>query len=69
MDFIKQYPSMTFDDFFWKYSRPMVQIMCSDATYIKYLTEKQAKEYQRIKPADQYDNLDKFTNDLGIPML
>ena len=70
MDFIKQYPSVTFEDYFWKYSAPMIRIMSSDGTYSKYLSEKQAKKYwaKRAQKAKVYDDPDKFINDLGLPM-
>lgn len=71
MDFIKQYPSTTFEDYFWKYSAPMIRIMSSDGTYTKYLSEKQAKSYWAKHPKKEktYDDPDKFVNDLGSPML
>lgn len=71
MDFIKQYPSMTFADYFWKYSAPMIRIMSSDGTYTKHLSEKQAKSYWAKHPKKEktYDDPDKFVNDLGLPML
>lgn len=71
MDFIKQYPSFTFDDYFWKYSAPMIRIMSSDGTYTKYLSEKQAKAYwaKHKRGGKMYDDPDKFVNDLGLPML
>lgn len=70
MDFIKQYPSMTFEDYFWKYSAPMIRLMASDGTYAKYLSEKQAKSYwaKHKRLGRGYDNPEKFCNDLGIPM-
>lgn len=70
MDFIKQYPSTTFEDYFWKYSAPMIRIMSSDGTYSMTLSEKRAEEYWRKHPKKEkvYDDPDMFTNDLGIPM-
>ena len=69
MDFIKQYPSMTFEDFFWRFSAPMVRLMSMDCTYVKYLTEKQAKKLKTQRGAKEYTDPDKFINDLGIPCL
>lgn len=70
MDFIKQYPSTTFEDYFWKYSAPMIRIMSSDGTYSATLSDKQAKRYwaKHPKKGTTYDDADKFINDLGIPM-
>lgn len=70
MDFIKQYPSVTFEDYIWTYSSPMIRIMSSDGSYTKYLSEKQAKSYwaKHRNNAKVYDDADKFINDLGLPM-
>lgn len=70
MDFIKQYPSMTFEDYFWKYSAPMIRIMSSDGTYSTILSEEQAKAYWAKKKSQgkNYDNIDAFQNDLGLPL-
>ena len=70
MDFIKQYPSVTFEDYFWKYSAPMIRIMSSDGTYSVMLSEKQAQSYwaKHPKKGKIYEDPNAFINDLGIPM-
>lgn len=70
MDFIKQYPSMTFDDYFWRYSAPMIRIMSSDGTYSTMLSEKQAKAYwaKHPKKGKIYNDASSFCNDLGMPI-
>lgn len=70
MDFIKKYPSTTFEDYFWKYSAPMIRIMTSDGTYQAYLSEKQAKAYwaKHPKKGKIYTDPEAFMNDLGLPM-
>lgn len=70
MDFIKQYPSTTFEDYFWKYSTPMIRLMSSDGTYSVMLSEEQAERYWAKHPKKRttYDDADKFINDLEIPM-
>lgn len=70
MDFIKQYPSFTFEDYFWRYSSAMIRIMSCDATFTRYLSEKQAKKYWANKRNGNkfYDDPNKFMNDLGLPI-
>lgn len=71
MDFIKQYPSMTFEDYFWKYSAPMIMMMSSDGTYTRYLSEKAAKKYWTKKKMKEtnYDDLNAFQDDLRLPTI
>lgn len=71
MDFIKRYPSTTFEDYFWKYSAAMIKIMSSDGTYQAYLSEKQARAYRAKHPKKGkiYEDPNAFINDLGLPML
>lgn len=68
MDFIKQYPTISIDDYFWKYSAPMIRLMSSDGTYTKYLSENQAKRYwAEHRQTKMYENVDDFMTDLGMP--
>lgn len=68
MDFIKQYPTISIEDYFWKYSAPMIRLMSSDGTYTKYLSEKQAKRYwAEHRQTKMYENVDDFMTDLGMP--
>lgn len=70
-DFLKAFPFVSMDDYLWKYSVPMIRIMSSDASYTLYLTEKQAKEYERYRDEHcpvGYTDPDKLMNDLGLPV-
>lgn len=66
MDFLKTYPFITMEEYYWKYSMPMIRLMAYDATRIIYLSEKQAKKYNSMEKV--YDNPDNFINDLGLPV-
>lgn len=68
MDFVRQYPSMTFDDYFWRYSGPLVRLMSMDGTSVRYLTEKQAKALKIRRDTRAYEDIDLFMNDLGLPI-
>lgn len=47
MDFLKSYPFLTVEDYYWNYSYIMIQLMIRDATKVYYLSEAQYKEYKR----------------------
>ena len=66
MDFLKTYPFITMEEYYWKYSMPMIRLMAYDATRIIYLSEKQAKKYNSMEKV--YDNPDNFINDVGLPV-
>ena len=70
VDFIKAFPSVSIDDYLWKLSVPMVQLMRFDNTHLEHLSEKEAKRRKAERDAVQiggeygFDGL----NDLGQPM-
>lgn len=75
MDFLKSYPFLTIEDYYWKYSHIMIQLMIRDATKVIYLSEKQAKQYKQYKRTskshnrvytDSKEDLDAFEQELGI---
>jgi hypothetical protein len=69
-DFLKAFPFISIDEYKWKLTIPQIRIMSADASHVLYLTEKQAKQYSAWKRthSKQYDDVDKFINDLGIPI-
>lgn len=71
MDFVKRYPSITVEDYFWRYSAAKIKLMSSDGTYQAYLSEKQATTYwaKHPKKGKIYEDPNAFINDLGLPML
>ena len=70
VDFIKAFPSVSVDDYLWRLSVPMVQLMRFDNTHLEHLSEKEAKRRKAERDAVQiggeygFDGL----NDLGQPM-
>lgn len=66
VDFLKQFPFVTVDEYKWGLSVPMIKIMVFDNSRVNYLTEKQA-EKRKAKKVDTSDA--KSLNDLGIPIL
>lgn len=70
VDFIKAFPSVSVDDYLWKLSVPMVQLMRFDNTHLEHLSEKEAKRRKAERDAVQiggeygFDGL----NDLGKPI-
>lgn len=59
---------MTFEDYFWRYSGPLVRLMSMDGTSVRYLSEKQAKALKEKQSSRTYNDLDLFMNDLGLPI-
>lgn len=68
MDFLKSYPFMTVEDYYWKYSHIMIQLMIRDASKVIYLSEKQAKKMKVKKKAVRIDDPMQLLNDTGAPI-
>lgn len=66
VDFLKQFPFVTMEEYKWGLSVPMIRIMAVDNTRVHYLTEKQAE--RRKRNSTQINGKEDMT-DLGIPML
>ena len=70
VDFIKAFPSVSVDDYLWRLSVPMVQLMRFDNTHLEHLSDKEAKRRKAERDAVQiggeygFDGL----NDLGQPI-
>lgn len=64
-DFLKAYPFMTIEDYFWKYSMPFIKIMTHDATYTKYLTEAQRKKKEDAKNSETFEDALDFAASTG----
>lgn len=50
VDFLKLNPYMTMNDYMYNISVPKLILMASDYTRVEYLSEKQAKERDKIFP-------------------
>jgi hypothetical protein len=70
-DFLKAFPFVSMEEYLWKYSVPLIRVMSADTTHTLYLSESQAKEYERWlsdRRAIGYTDPEKLMNDLGLPV-
>lgn len=65
VDFLKANPFITYEQYRWGLSVPMIRLMSADNTRVHYLSEKEAKR----KKAVVVNNADALINDLGVPIL
>jgi hypothetical protein len=65
VDFLKNNPYVTMDDYMWKLNPCLIKLMTIDNTRVHYLTD---KERDRRK-SKVFDGSKSITNDLGIPIL
>lgn len=65
MDFIKAFPSVTREDYMWRWTVPQIRLASSDNTHIVYLSEYQASMLKANNIDD--DNIEALS-DLGIPI-
>lgn len=70
IDFLRANTFVTKDDYQWSWSVPQIKLANKDFTYVKNLSEKQSRSYWAKKKmrGKNYDNLNAFTNDLGLPV-
>ena len=64
VDFLKNNPYVTMDDYMWKLNPCLIKLMTIDNTRVHYLTDKD-KERKKTKVFGGDKSL---TNDLGIPV-
>lgn len=64
VDFLKNNPYVTMDDYMWKLNPCLIKLMTIDNTRVHYLTDKD-KERKKTKV---FDGTKSLTNDLGIPI-
>jgi hypothetical protein len=62
VDFLKANPFITYEQYRWGLSVPMIRLMSVDSTRVNYLSEKEAKRRK-----DKYVDGTNF-NDLGAPI-
>lgn len=65
VDFLKANPFITYEQYRWGLSVPMIRLMSIDNTRVHYLSEKEAKR----KKAVVVNDADALINDLGVPIL
>lgn len=65
VDFLKQNPYVTRDEYMWDWSVPQIKLASYDFTHVRYLSEEEAK-MRNAKVCDLDDG--NIKNDLGIPI-
>lgn len=65
VDFLKNNPYVTMDDYMWKLNPCLIRLMTVDNTRVHYLTDKERER----KKSKVFDGSKSITNDLGIPIL
>lgn len=65
VDFLKANPFITYEQYRWGLSVPMIRLMSADNTRVHYLSEKEVKR----KKAVVVNDADALMNDLGVPIL
>ena len=65
VDFLNANPFVTYEQYRWGLSVPMIRLMSSDNTRVHYLSEKEAKR----KKAVVVNDAEALMNDLGVPVL
>lgn len=64
MDFLKNFPFVSKEEYMWEWTIPQIKLASSDSTRVKYLSDKE-REMRKAKRIDGSN----LTNDLGIPIL
>lgn len=65
VDFLKQNPYVTREEYVWEWTIPQIRLAAYDFTHVKYLSEEEAK-MKKAKVCDLEQNV--LKNDLGIPI-
>lgn len=68
MDFLKSYPFITMEQYYWELSYPMIRLMAYDATRVIYLSEEEAKKAKTVKTAQRIDDPMQLMADTGVPV-
>lgn len=64
VDFLKNNPYVTMDDYMWKINPCLIKLMTIDNTRVHYITDKERER----KKSKVFDGSKSITNDLGIPI-
>lgn len=63
MDFLKNFPFVSKDEYLWEWTVPQIKLASSDSTHVKYLSDKE-RERRKSKVIDGTN----LMNDLGVPI-
>jgi hypothetical protein len=65
MDFMKAFPSVSREEYLWKWTVPQIRIASADNTHVVYLSEYQIEQ----RKATHYDGKNiEALSDLGVPI-
>lgn len=64
IDFLKNNPSVTKEEYLWEWTVPQIKLASYDFTHIKYLSEKE-KEKKKTKVMNSAEDI---LNDLNMPI-
>ena len=64
IDFLKNNPSVTRQQYMWEWTVPQVKLAAYDYTHVRYLSEKEKKK----KKSKVVNSLDDIKNDLNMPI-
>lgn len=67
VDFLKNNPYVTREEYLWEWTIPQVKLATYDNTHVVYLSEKEAKK--RARKEIKFDNPMDFVNSFNIPKL
>lgn len=65
-DFLKAMPSVTRDEYMWKWTIPQIKLAMYDYTHVEYHTEEEEKK-KNIK-TKTINSAEDLINDLGFPI-
>lgn len=68
VDFLKQNPYVTREEYMWEWTIPQIRLASYDFTHVRYLSEEEAKAAKKANNVKSYDNPQDLVNDLGIPI-
>lgn len=63
MDFLKNFPFVSKDEYLWEWTVPQIKLASSDSTHVKYLSDKE-RERRKSKVIDGTN----LISDLGVPI-
>ncbi len=67
IDFLKNNPSVTKDEYLWQWTIPQIRLASYDFTHVKYL-HKDEKKKKDNQATQTFNSADDLLNDLGVPV-
>ena len=66
VDFLKNNPDMTIEDYRWNYSIPMIKVMGMDNSHLKPLSDEEKKKREGSVVNMKGKSVQELNNDLGV---